>query len=391
MSKRLLMLMGLLLSLALVAAACGSDDDDSSSDDGDAAAEEEAPAEEAPAEGGTVFVVTAETTITDFCDFYAESLEVPEDFFVGQVTDLGTVSDRTFNQSVWEAIDALGECLGFQRDFIETASEADYAPNIATMVEAGPDIIVTSGALIGTATAEAAAANPDIEFVGIDQFQVEYPDNYAGALFREDQAGYLAGTMAGLISESKIVCVVGGREDVAPVVRLVNSYVAGAQAIDGTIEGLTVYNESFTDEAKGASDADQFMGEGCDVVFGAGGLTGSAGMRAGAEAGAWAIGVDKDEYFGTFSDGNAPGAEFLATSAIKRVDLGTALQIIASLNGEFAGGAVTYSAADGGISFAPPHDADIPASVTATMLETLAGLADESIDTGVDIITGLPN
>ena len=49
--------------------------------------------------------------------------------------------------------------------------------------------------------------------------------------------------------------------------------------------------------------------------------TGSGGVKAAAEAGVWGIGVDQDEYFTTFSGGSAPGSEFLASSAIKRVDL----------------------------------------------------------------------
>ncbi len=89
------------------------------------------------------------------------------------------------------------------------------------------------------------------------------------------------------------------------------------------IRVLSIYNESFTDPAKGASDAAQFIGEGADVIFGAGGPTGSGGVAAAAEAGVWAIGVDQDEYFTTFAGGTAPGAEFLASSAIKRVDLVT--------------------------------------------------------------------
>ena len=42
-------------------------------------------------------------------------------------------------------------------------------------------------------------------------------------------------------------------------------------------------------------------------------------MRA-AELGAWVIGVDQDEYFTTFGEGETPGADRIITSAMKRVD-----------------------------------------------------------------------
>ena len=69
---------------------------------------------------------------------------------------------------------------------------------------------------------------------------------------------------------------------------------------------LKIYNESFTAPDKGASDAEQFIGEGADVIFGAGGKTGSGGVAAATAQGVWGIGVDQDEYFSTFNGGDAP-------------------------------------------------------------------------------------
>ncbi|MGH9112701.1 MAG: BMP family lipoprotein, partial [Acidimicrobiales bacterium] len=153
---------------------------------------------------------------------------------------------------------------------------------------------------------------------------------------------------------------------------------------------LKVYNESFTTPDKGASDAAQFIGEGADVIFGAGGQTGSGGVSAATEQGLWGIGVDQDEYFTTFNGGDAPGSENLATSAIKRVDLAVFRNIVASMTDQFEGGVYTLEAANDGISYAPFHDADIPDDVAALLEETRQGLADGSIDTGVDPVTGLP-
>jgi basic membrane lipoprotein Med (substrate-binding protein (PBP1-ABC) superfamily) len=227
--------------------------------------------------------------------------------------------------------------------------------------------------------------------IGIDQFQEEFPENYIGVLFREDQGGYLAGVLAASLSETGVIGVVGGREDVPPVVRFVNAYETGAQSVNPDIQVLSVYNESFTAPDKGASDAAQFIGEGADVIFGAGGQTGSGGIAAAAEQGVWGIGVDQDEYFTTFNGGDAPGSEFLATSAVKRVDLAVFRNIVESLKGSFAGGLYTLEAENDGITYAPFHDAELPEEAVTALEEARAGLADGSIDTGVDPVTGLPN
>ena len=99
------------------------------------------------------------------------------------------------------------------------------------------------------------------------------------------------------------------------------------------------------------------------MIFGAGGQTGSGGVTAATAAGKWGIGVDQDEYFTTFDGGDAPGSEYLASSAIKRVDYGVFFQILQAIKGEFAGGIYVLTAENGGITYAPFHDADVPEDV----------------------------
>ncbi len=406
-------MLALLLILSLVAAACADDPEDTGDEEAteEAAAEpteeeaaepteEEAPAteeepaatEEEPAAteeepAATEGEATTFTTLEDACAAY-EGVEIPEDFNVGLVTDIGRVDDGTFNQFAYDGMQAASECLGFETSFIETASEADYATNITSILDGDPEVVVTVGFLIADATLEAANNNPDVNFIGIDQFQEEFPENYVGILFREDQGGFLAGAMGALLSESGTIGAVGGLETVPPVVRFLNGYQTGAQYVNPDINVLTVYTDSFTDPAQGQSAAQQFLGEGADVIFGAGGQTGSGAIQTAAENGAWAIGVDQDEYFTTFGGGSSPGADRLATSAVKRVDLGTFIQIGDVLAGSFEGGIFTLDAANGGITYAPFHDADIPEDVATQIEEIRAGLADGSIETGVDPATG---
>lgn len=376
--------MALLAVFSLVAAACGDDDDAATDETGDTT--EQTGDTTATTGGGAA---AGQVTLEQACEDAGE-LEVPEDFKVSLVTDIGRINDRTFNQYAYEGMQAAADCFGFETSFIETVSEADYEANIATTLEGDPDVVITVGFLMTEATLAAAQENPDVLWIGIDQFQEEYPDNYVGVLFREDQGGYLAGTLAGLLTESNVIGVVGGREDVPPVVRFVNAYETGAKAVNPDVTVLKTYNESFTDPAKGASDAEQMIGEGADVIFGAGGETGSGAVQAATEQGVWGIGVDQDEYFTTFDGGEAPGSEFLASSAMKRVDLGVFNNIVRALNGTFEGGIYTLDAANGGITYAPFHDADIPEDVAARLEEVRQGLADGSIDTGVDPVTGEP-
>ena len=402
-------LIALLAVLALVFAACGGDDDDAGETTTTAGGEtttteamEETTTTEAMEETTTT-AAPETTTTTEAPDAGADALvtleqecatydglQAPDGFTVNLVTDIGKVDDGTFNQFAYEGMLGALDCFGIEdSSFIETVSEADYAANIATTLEGDPDVVVTVGFLITTDTEAAALENPDVDFIGIDQFLVEYPANMIGVLFNEHEGGFIAGAMAASLTETGVVGVVAGREDVPPVVKFVNGYIKGAEYIDPAVRVLSIYNESFNDPAKGASDAQQFIGEGADVIFGAGGPTGSGGVKAAAESGLWGIGVDQDEYFTTFAGGSAPGSEYLATSAIKRVDLAVFRNIAASIQDAFEGGIFTLTAANNGITYAPFHDAAIPDDVAATVESVRAGLADGSIDTGVCGIDGL--
>jgi basic membrane protein A len=219
--KRSISIIAASAALALVLAACGSSSNKSESKSG-------ATTPPTTAAGGTAKAVT----LDDLCkEAKAKNVTVPAGFNVRLVTDVGKIDDGTFNQYSYDAMVAAGKCFGFPTSYIETASEADYAANLATTLAAKPTVMITNGFLLGTDTLKAAQANPTVKIIGIDQFQTEYPANYIGVLFREDQGGYLAGTMAALLSKSGVIGVVGGRQDVPPVVKFVNAYKNGANAL----------------------------------------------------------------------------------------------------------------------------------------------------------------
>jgi basic membrane protein A len=308
------------------------------------------------------------------------------------VTDVGRVNDGTFNQYAYEGMLAAAEDFDLEVTFIETQAQTDYEANLATCIDEGYDAVITVGFLIADATLAAAEANPDVFFIGVDQFVPEgSPENYVGVQFREDEAGFLVGAMAALMTQSGTIAGVYGI-DIPPVVKFRNGFEQGARYINPDINVLGVYIDSFTARDRGASAAEQFIGEGADVIFGAGGPTGSGAIAFAASAGALVIGVDQDEYFTTFQGGEAAGAENIITSAIKRVDQSVYLSLEALVNGDLetfgGGGTRVLSAANDGVGFAPSHDADVPEEVIEQVTAILEGLKDGSIQTGVDPITG---
>lgn len=308
------------------------------------------------------------------------------------VTDLGRVNDGTFNQFAYEGMVRAAEDFGLDSTFIETQAQTDYANNLQTCLSEEYDAVVTVGFLIADATLAAATENPDVFFIGVDQFYA--PDqalpNLVGLQFREDQAGFLVGALAALVTESNTVAGVYGI-DIPPVIKFRNGFEQGVRYINPDIETLGVYIDDFVAPDRGAAAAEQFIGEGADVIFGAGGPTGSGGITFAAQAGVKVIGVDQDEYFTTFGSGETPGAENIISSAQKRVD-NAVYQAIEQLVGgtDYSGlpGIKVFSALNDGVGFAPAHDSDVSEDVSAQVQAILDGLKAGTIVTGVDPVGG---
>ncbi len=236
---------------------------------------------------------------------------------VGMVTDIGQLEDKSFNEYSWKGVQDGAAAVGGAAKNIVTKDIADYKQNIQSFVDQKYDIIVTVGFLIGTDTAAAAKANPNIQFFGVDQFFADpVPANVQGLLFNEAQAGYLAGIVAGTITKTNKIGAVGGRSDVPPVVNYIKGYENAAKA---TKPGVTVtvnYTEDFNAPDKGEASAKTMIGQGVDVIFQVAGLTGAGALRAACNAKIYGIGVDVDQY------NSLPDAKAcIITSAEKRLQV----------------------------------------------------------------------
>lgn len=299
---------------------------------------------------------------------------------IGLVTDVGEVDDKSFNQSAWEAIQEAGGALGAQFDFIETRDAKDYGANIALFADNGYDIIVTSGFALGEATLAAAAEYPDVLFIGTDQFQVEAVPNVAGLIFPEDQSGFLAGALAGMLTKTGTIAAVLGTDLVPPVVAFKEGYEAGARYVNYDINIISTYHPggldvAFTDPEWGATTAAQAIDQGADVIFGAGGKTGNGALiEVAGHDGLYCIGVDTDQWE------TVPEAHpCLVSSAMKLIKPGVIDLINAAVNGEFTGGNVV-----GTVGLAEFHDFEdqIPQDIKDRLNHIREGLLSGFITTG---------
>lgn len=269
-----------------------------------------------------------------------------DEFKIGLITDVGGVNDGSFNQSAWEGLEKAGEELGVEVNYLESATDADYQPNMETFVDEDYDLIISVGYMLADATREAAEANPDTKFAIIDDSSIDLP-NVTSLMFKAEQASYLVGYVAGLTTKTNNIGFVVGMTN-----ETMNQFGYGYCA--GTIDAnpdITVQQfnaNSFADSATGKTMANTAITNGADIVFQAAGATGLGVIEACQEAGVYAIGVDSDQ--------SSIAPKTVLTSAMKRVDNAVYDAVQELIDDKLEGGVQTFDLAAGGVDIAPSQD-----------------------------------
>ena len=269
-----------------------------------------------------------------------------DEFKIGLITDVGGVNDGSFNQSAWEGLEKAGEELGVEVNYLESATDADYQPNMETFVDEDYDLIISVGYMLADATREAAEANPDTKFAIIDDSSIDLP-NVTSLMFKAEQASYLVGYVAGLTTKTNNIGFVVGMTN-ETMNQFGYGYCAGAIDANSDITVQQFNANSFADSATGKTMANTAITNGADIVFQAAGATGLGVIEACQEAGVYAIGVDSDQ--------SSIAPKTVLTSAMKRVDNAVYDAVQELIDDKLEGGVQTFDLAAGGVDIAPSQD-----------------------------------
>ena len=303
-------LLALIAALALGIAACGDDNDDGGG-------------------GGS-----SDTAAKD----QGKSIKA------GVVTDIGGLNDRSFNFLANKGLEDAEGDLGVEGRVLISKSNGDYVPNLSTLAQQQYDLTVGVGFLMADAVATVAGKFPQNNFAIVD-FPASglkgKPQNVEGLLFKEQEAGYLAGYLAGLWAKDNnatTVSTVGGQK-IPPVDHYIAGFQAGAKKANPGIKTLNAYSQDFVDQAKCKEIALDQIAQGSKVVFQVAGQCGLGALDAAKEKGVQGIGVDADQaYLG----------DFILTSALKKVDVAVFDAIKRVQDGKFKGGTDVIATVENG-------------------------------------------
>jgi basic membrane protein A len=239
---------------------------------------------------GTVAATTVETTD-------AKAVRV------GLVTDIGGLTDRSFNAGNYEGLLRAEEELGVEGRVLQSHRGADYVPNLSALAQEDYDLVVAVGFLMAGATDTVAARFPKTNFAIVDVPHASLkhrPKNVRGILFREQEGGYLAGYLAALVVKEQggkqVVSTVAGLK-IPPVDRYIAGFQAGAKAANPGVTTLNDYSRDVVDQARCKELALSQIDRGSQVVMQVAGACGLGALDAARERNVWGIGADADQSF----------------------------------------------------------------------------------------------
>ncbi len=289
------------------------------------------------------------------------------------VTDIGGLNDKSFNHLAYVGLQRAQTTAQVKGRVIQSKSASDYIPNLSACARSGAGITIGVGFLMTDQMDAVASKFPKSKFAIVDVNVSDLkhkPKNVQGLLFKEQEAGYLVGYMAGLYAKAKgltAVSSVGGIK-IPPVDRYIAGYQYGAKKAFPGVETLNGYSQDFVDQAKCKEIALDQIDKGSGVVFQVAGQCGLGALDAAKEKGALGVGVDADQFY---------LGSHIMTSALKRVDVAVFSAITAAQNGQLKTGInAIYDAKKNGVGYGKVSSkvpTDIKAKVAAQLKLLKAG------------------
>jgi len=178
-----------------------------------------------------------------------------------------TPIEEPWNMALHMAMKWAEEELGIKYVYIEKVHEADVERVMREYIAEGFKIIFAHSWGYHPTTIRLAKEFPDIIFCqGSGPVNIEWPQNVLLYDYWIQEAAYLAGMAAGLLTKTNKIGIVAGFP-VPDVNRLVNAFIKGAKDVNPDVKPYIVFLESWFDPEKAKEAAMALIGEGCDVIY----------------------------------------------------------------------------------------------------------------------------
>lgn len=279
-------------------------------------------------------------------------------------------NDLAFTQSIVDGVEALKGEFDLEVAITDgTFVVDDAAAAIRDYAKQGFDVVLAHGSQYGGSLKEIAPDFPDTAFAwgtSADTFGLPNVTAYEAS---SDQGGYVMGVMAGAMTKSGVVGIVGPIE-VGDAKLYVDGFVAGVNAQKADAKVNVNYIGSFSDVALSAEAGRSHIANGADV------MTGTAQMVVGAIGAARSANV---AWFGTQANQTKLGKKIVVASQVYKWEVILREIFTDAQNGVKGGKILKIDLANGGLQIEFNDDYPLDPEARKAGEAALAGISDGSI------------
>jgi basic membrane lipoprotein Med (substrate-binding protein (PBP1-ABC) superfamily) len=229
----------------------------------------------------------------------------------------GPISDQSWNGGAYQGLLRIRDSLGASISHIQTKTPAEFEEQFRQYGSQGYQLVFGHGFEFQDAAKRVGPDHPRTVYVVTSGSSVGA--NVAGIEFGFADASYLAGMLAGAMTKSNVIGVIGGTE-LPPVRESFIAFGRGAKAVNPKISVLTSYIGNWDDVSAGREQALAQIGRNADVIFQNADAAGLGVFRAARE-------TKKALVVGSNSDQNGVAPEITIASVV--IDLPHAFLTVA--------------------------------------------------------------
>jgi basic membrane protein A and related proteins len=176
----------------------------------------------------------------------------------------GPISDQSWNGGAYQGLLRIRDSLGASISHIQTKTPAEFEEQFRQYGSQGYDLVFGHGFEFQDAAKRVGPDHPRTIFVVTSGSSVG--ENVAGIEFGFADASYLAGMLAGRMTKSNVIGVIGGTE-LPPVRESFLAFSRGAKAVNPKVAVLTSYIGNWDDVSAGREQALAQISRNADVIF----------------------------------------------------------------------------------------------------------------------------
>jgi basic membrane protein A len=289
---------------------------------------------------------------------------------IGLILGSGGLGDKSFNDSAYKGLLEAQKKLNIRFETVTFSGTQSDLDALRMFAEKNYDLIIGIAFENMNNIKTVAGEFPKVKFAAVD-FEIT-GDNIASIVYREQEGDFLMGSLAAMITKTKMVDVIGGT-DIPAIRRIISGFKQGVNYQDPSVQVFADIAGTFSDPQVGYDLAMSRYNEGVDVIHNAASKTGLGIIQAAQEAKKYTTGTSGDQRY------LAPG--FMIGNRPKRVDTAVEMLIEEVSNGVFKTGLRSLGLKENGLSLGP-FDETV---VTPAIMDRLDEIEQKIIDGEIQV------